>query len=208
MNQHEPTSASENGDRNRKRSFIAESSSALALGVSFLALSLGAYQARLMNVQTRLMQSQARASVWPYISIGYSLSDAGEKSGYIWEINNDGVGPARIESVTMSVDGTPVRSWREVFHAVFADAPVKANYSKIYGKVLPPNTNRPTTIEAVRILAPEQARAFYAAQDRFDMTICYCSVYDDCWIAHREQPEVQPVDRCDTSAAVQFETQM
>jgi len=209
MDQHKPDEPSNSGSStNRKRSLIAESSSALALAVSFLALSLGAYQARLMNVQTRLMQSQARASVWPYISIGYSISDAGEKPGYTWEINNDGVGPARIESVTLNLDGKPVRSWKEVFHALFGDATVLANYSQIFGKVLPPNTNRPTTIEAVRILSLDQARIFYAAQNRFDMAICYCSVYDDCWIAHRQQPEVQVVDHCDASSVVQFEKQM
>jgi hypothetical protein len=210
MDQHEPAEASGSGSgsTNRKRSLVAESGSALALAVSFLALSLGAYQARLMNVQTRLMQSQARASVWPYVSIGYSISDAGEKPGYTWEINNDGVGPARIESVTMSLDGKPVHSWKEVFRALFGDAPVTATYSQIYGKVLPPNTNRPTTIEAVRILSQDQARIFHAAQDRFDMTICYCSVYDDCWIAHRQQPEVQSVDHCELSGTEQFEKRM
>jgi hypothetical protein len=210
MDQHESAAASNSGSssKNRKRSLIAESSSVLALAVSFLALSLGAYQARLMNVQTRLMQSQARASVWPYVAIGYSLSNAGDKPGYTWEINNDGVGPARIESVTMSLDGKPVRSWKEIFHALFGDAPVVATYSQIYGKVLPPNTNRPTTIEAVRILSPDQAKLFYAAQDRFDMTICYCSVYDDCWIAHRQQPEVRAVDHCETSGTEQFEKRM
>jgi hypothetical protein len=40
------------------------------------------------------------------------------------------------------------------------------------------------------------------------MTICYCSVYDDCWIAHREDPVVQPVPRCDTRGTLQFEPRM
>ena len=53
---------------NSKRSLITELSSVLALVVSFAALSIGA-------IQTRLMQSQARASVWPYVSIGYNIDD-------------------------------------------------------------------------------------------------------------------------------------
>src|SRR4051794_12697015 len=95
----EQSRAPANSNVDRKRSLIAEFNSIFALLVSVLALTLGVYQARLMNEQTRLMQGQARASVWPYISIGYSISDSGEKLGYTWEISNDGVGPARIQSV-------------------------------------------------------------------------------------------------------------
>jgi len=192
----------------RRRGLIAEFGSLFALAISFLALGLGVYQARLMNIQTQLMQTQARASVWPSLSIGYAINDEGEKRGYTWEINNDGVGPARIESVTMSLDGKPLRSWDEAFHVLFGDARVLATYSQIYGKVLPPNTNRETTIEAVRILDMEQAKLFYAAQKRFEMTICYCSVHAECWIARRQTPGAQSVDRCDTSGTVQFEEQM
>ena len=123
------------------------------------------------------------------------------------QIDNDGVGPARIESVTMTVDGKPVRNWKDVFRALYGDAKVDATYSQVYGKVLPPNTNRETTIEAVHLFDPEQARAFFAARDRFDMAICYCSVYDDCWISRRQNPEVTRVDRCERSGE-QFEQKM
>jgi hypothetical protein len=187
---------------------IVELSSLFALAISSLALALGVYQARLMNVQTALMQRQSRASVWPYVSIGYSIKDAGDQRGYTWEINNDGVGPARIESVTVNVDGKPVSSWKDVFRTVFGEASVDATYSQIYGKVLPANTNRETTIEAVRILDVDQAKAFYAAQRRIEMTICYCSVYEDCWVAYRQTPKVQSVDRCETEGLIQFEPQM
>jgi hypothetical protein len=143
-----------------KRALVTKFSSVLALGASFLALSIGAYQARIMNVQTQLMQKQARAAVWPYISIGYSISDQGEKLGYTWQIDNDGVGPARIESVTMSLDGKPMHSWDEVFRAIFGNAAVPATYTQFDGKVIAPNTNRETTIDAMRILTLEQAKVF------------------------------------------------
>jgi hypothetical protein len=191
-----------------KRALMTQFSSVLALGASFLALSIGAYQARIMNVQTQLMQKQARAAVWPYISIGYSISDQGEKLGYTWEIDNDGVGPARIQSVTMSLDGKPMHSWDEVFKAIFGNAAVPATYTQFDGKVIAPNTNRETTIDAMRILTLEQAKVFYKAQDRFKMAICYCSVYDECWIANRQESQVLPVDRCDTTGTVQFEEKM
>jgi len=191
----------------RKRARFAELGSIVALATSFLALSLSAYQALLMNEQTRLMQSQSRASVWPYVAIGYSINDEGENRGYTWQISNDGVGPARIESVTMTLDGKPVRRWRELFRALFGDADVPATYSQVYGRVLPPSTNRETTIDALHLTDMAQAQAFFAAQDRIDMTICYCSVYDDCWIARKHDPNVQPTPRCEKNDE-QFEEKL
>jgi hypothetical protein len=191
----------------RSRARIAEVGSIVALATSFLALSLSAYQARLMNEQTRLMQSQSRASVWPYVAIGYSINDEGGDRGYTWQISNDGVGPARIESVTMTLDGKPVRHWRELFRALFGDADVPATYSQVYGRVLPPSTNRETTIDALHLTDMAQAKAFFAAQDRIDMTICYCSVYDDCWIARKQDPIVQPAASCERSGE-QFEEKL
>ena len=124
------TSEPEREQSDRKRARITELGSIVALATSFLALSLSAYQARLMNEQTRLMQNQSRASVWPYVAIGYSINDEGESRGYTWQISNDGVGPARIESVTMTLDGKPVRHWRELFRALFGDADVPATFER------------------------------------------------------------------------------
>jgi hypothetical protein len=200
MDQDESNKSSdaENRRTNSRRSLIAEFSSVAALVVSFAALSIGA-------IQTRLMQSQARAGVWPYVSIGYSIDDQGAKHGFTWEVDNDGVGPARIESVIVSLDGKPVRSWNEVLHALFGDTPVSFSINEINGKVLPPNTNRETTIEALRVADLDQAKVLHAARDRVAMTICYCSVYDECWIANRMEHKVRPVDRCETAGTVQFE---
>lgn len=192
-------------DKRARRALVAEVSSLFALAVSFLALGLGIWQARLMSEQTRLMQQQARAGVWPYLSIGYALVADGDKRGYTWRIDNDGVGPARIESVTLTLDGKPLMHGKDVFHALYGGAAVQATYSQIYGKVLPPSTNRETTIEAVHIADPAQAKIFFDAQSRIEMVICYCSVYDDCWIARRQSPAQEPVARCDTTGTNQFE---
>ena len=75
--------------------------SIVAVAVSVFALALGAYQ-------TRLMQSQARASVWPYLSIGYTYSSNTDKDAFIWTVNNNGVGPAKVESVVLTLDDKPV----------------------------------------------------------------------------------------------------
>jgi hypothetical protein len=70
--------------------------------------------------------------------------------------------------------------------------------------VIPPNTNRETTIQSIKINEREAAKVFKEAEKRFRMDVCYCSVYDECWIAHWQNPKVDPVAQCDADG-VQFE---
>ena len=185
---------------NARRSSTAQISSIVALAVSVLALATGAYQ-------TRLMQVQARASVWPSVAIGASYFGSGDNAGFTWFIDNNGVGPARIQTVSVSFDGKPKRNWSEVFVALSMDPNEKENtvIYNIGGKVLPPNVNRETAIQAIKVVKPEVAKRFFEAMDRFAISICYCSVYDECWLAHWPKRVVDPVAQCTVRNSVEFE---
>jgi hypothetical protein len=37
------------------------------------------------------------------------------------------------------------------------------------------------------------------------MDVCYCSVYDECWIAHWQQSRVDAVERCPAARADAFQ---
>jgi hypothetical protein len=170
----------------------------VALAVSVFALLIGAYQ-------TRLMQSQAHASAWPYLTMGYTYTNGVDKDAYTWTIDNNGVGPAKVEYVTLSLDGKPIRRWDEVLGAFgFKELPSMAT-TQLESLVIVPNTNRETTIPAIKLHSAEVAAQFKQATHRFAMDICYCSVYDDCWIAHWQKAKVDPVEHCDASGLVPFE---
>lgn len=171
-------------------------SSVLALGVSLLALAIGAYQ-------TRLMQDQARASVWPYLTIGTTYTNDLDKDGFVLQVDNFGIGPAKIGSVKLALDGKPQRSWDDVLEALDVK---DASYStsSLHGDVIPPNINRETTIGAIRINERKAAKLFHEADSRFTLEICYCSVYDECWISRWHRSGVEPVARC-TVPNVPFE---
>ena len=181
-----------------RQSSTAQLSSIVALAVSVLALATGAYQ-------TRLMQAQARASVWPIVSLGLSYFGNRDNGGFTWEVENNGVGPALIKSVTLSLDGKSMRNWDEVFQALFGHGRENATVSSINGNVLPPSTNRETTIAAIRTTQPDEAKALFEAKDRFKMSVCYCSVYDECWEAQWLKRDVTPVTQCSVANTVQFE---
>ena len=70
MNDPQPSEAARS-----RRPQLSNLTSGLALAVSVFALAIGTWQ-------TRLMQTQARASVWPYLSIGYTYSSDTDENPY------------------------------------------------------------------------------------------------------------------------------
>jgi hypothetical protein len=182
-----------------RRGVLSNLTSGLALSVSIFALAIGAWQ-------TRLMQGQARASVWPFVAIGYTYNSNTDLNGFIWHVDNNGVGPAKVQTVTLSVDGKPMKRWSDVIAELGVNhRTLNVSTTSLNGDVIPPNLNRETTIEAVRINERDVAVLFKAAIDRFKMDICYCSVYDECWVAHWQQSKVDAVEKCSSEGLVLFE---
>ncbi len=202
MNEPAPPPASEKP----KRRDIGDIASFVAVALSMLALVTSAYQSTLMRDQTQLMQVQSRASVWPYVAIGENDTQATNAEAFTWRVDNNGVGPAKIESVEVSFDGKPYKTWKELTATLIPTRPLHGSQTSINGTVLPASLNRETTVEMVKLTDPELARAFHDAKARFKIKICYCSVYDDCWVANVEDAGTHAsVDRCDTAGTVQFE---
>ena len=184
---------------------FAQIGTASALAFSMLALVTSIYQTGLMQSQTELMQKQSRASVWPYLSLGENSTNKRGEEAFTWRIDNNGVGPARIESVVVSVDGKPYTTWAKVYHALSPDLPFHGAQSSANGVVLPPSLNRETTIEMFKPSDPALARATIEGKDRFQIQVCYCSVYDECWVAKLSERHPRVVPRCESTNATEFE---
>jgi hypothetical protein len=136
---------------------------AVVIGVSALAVSL--YEAG-------LIREHQRASVWPYLQGGHSW----DGSSFRILVENSGIGPARVEAVQLTVDGSPVPDWTGFFQAL--EVPTSAyTTSQLSGRVLLPG--RP--LEVLILNAPEMAAATFERWDRVAVRTCYCSVYDECW---------------------------
>jgi hypothetical protein len=178
------------------RSRRAQLSALIALGISALALAVGAYQ-------TRLMQTQARASVWPYLVSGFNYADFGERQGFELHIQNNGVGPAIVQSTVVKLDGKPVKHWNDVIHTLMnghAGETMHASFAGLRGIVVPPSTNRDTDVPAIRTNDTALGKALYDASDRLGIDICYCSIYDDCWMSHWLQRKPEKVSSCHETA--------
>ena len=165
-----------------------------------IAVGLAAIIAVLVSLyQARLAREQLRASAWPYLAQSNSYTPG---SPYLRTVSNEGVGPARIRSFGVLVDGKPVPTWNAAVRALTGEGEPALVYTSLgRGSVLPPAGR------AVVLTLPPGARAlsFFQASNRLRTVACYCSVYDECWTSDSDSPEPRPVEACaDTVAGLQL----
>ena len=159
-----------------------------AILVSLCALGVSLYEAR-------IMREQQRAAVWPYVEILPSNNSEGSSLN----LYNKGTGPAKIQAVTVSNDGTHWKNWQELLDALPGENSIRFRYSTMNGRVLASND----ALEAIRMSAKDAATIGPYLQN-IDISICYCSVYDDCWFTGiGASPE--PVNACVVDEEAQFE---
>jgi hypothetical protein len=142
-------------------------------------------------VEVSVMRSDQRASVWPYLDVGISYSSDGFRVTAV----NRGLGPALIESVRIDVDGDPVRDWNEVIERLVGPE------SGIDYSVYTTNTINGEVIPAERELVvfgipggwTPIKRQLADGLVRLDWSVCYCSVYGDCWSLSRSGERAEDV---------------
>jgi hypothetical protein len=149
--------------------------------------------------QSAIARAQLRASAWPYVQQGNGWVPG---QPYIRVASNEGIGPARIRSFSVLVDGKPVPTWAAVMQGLVSEVDPKLVYSSFgRGSVLPAGQSRTLlTLPDGKI-----AQAFWvAAQSRLVTITCYCSVYDECWVADSRLDEPKAVNECPFDKASEF----
>ncbi|MEZ4703072.1 MAG: hypothetical protein R2834_22280 [Rhodothermales bacterium] len=137
-----------------------------AIILSMCAVSVSIYQAHLMRVQQRM-------SVWPNVEV---LLERGV-SGYRLTAVNTGVGPARIGPVRVVVNEELVHSWAELWDRLGLGEEFTFNFGTIGGRVIPANGS----VVIVNV-PPEHAASIARTIQTFRVSMCYCSVFDECWL--------------------------
>ena len=128
--------------------------------------------------QAGIMQKQLRTAVWPHIEWLKSVNV--NSNGLYLEVQNKGIGPARVKKVNLYLDDKPVADLTEMFQ-VLTDSSFAEyfGYSIVEGRVMGPGES----IIAFEIADGEMGKRIWEALKarNFRYTICYCSVYDECW---------------------------
>ncbi|MDQ6925314.1 MAG: hypothetical protein M3154_03660, partial [Candidatus Eremiobacteraeota bacterium] len=151
--------------------------------------------------QAKIMRERQKASAWPYVMLAHSNAHGSELV-----VQNVGLGPALVRTVEFTMDGRAVRTWEELWRAVAQGdtvLPPEVVTSDVgAGTVLLPGN----MVETFRIDAPKSVAGRLdqvARHDRLVRRLCYCSLYDDCWVAdsHAEAPVAVRACVVDTSRA-------
>lgn len=163
--------------------------------VGALALAISAYTAY-------VQRAQLRAQVWPRVQLWSSTVNPR------YFVTNDGTGPARITAVRVMVNGKLTTTRQAVMEAADFKESGGLTWSSLGKAVLPAGKefvfmqpSDETSLAKFAELQPGQSHAL-------SISICYCSVLDDCWVIHSggaaDSDEAGPRDACPIMEAERF----
>lgn len=162
--------------------------SAVVIGLCALGVSL--YEAA-------LMREEQRSAVLPLLEISRSYYTDGLDSDrwrLLINVSNVGIGPARVRDFEVRVDGRPYSNWAAALQALTGiGGEISYGHSTINGRTVPPDTD----VVVFDLNDTEHAQRIGDAFGRLELVACYCSVFDECWIATYAQLGVNtPVESC------------
>lgn len=156
--------------------------------------------------QGRVMRQEIRASVWPALQLdGFSTQrDADIVQGL--NIQNAGVGPARIDSISVYYQDSLVPDL-EALSDLFPGHTGRSATS-VTGRIIGAgDTVEVFAFQAPRAEGDDAVAMMYDLASNYSVDVCYCSVLDECWIAHTSgsaNPKPESVDACPARGVSQF----
>jgi hypothetical protein len=174
-----------------------------ALIVSVTSLALGIHHGRTM---ARMADANARlvaANSWPFLQFFASNTTPQGERIITWNVVNAGVGPAKIESVEVSWRGVAVRSVNEILRVCCGlPAGEQVIRGTLHGTVLRAGDTRAFLVMR---RTPENESVWERLEqstfsENMTMRVCYCSVFEECWLSDLQSLHPEPVQRCPVSA--------
>jgi hypothetical protein len=169
--------------------------------------------------QSIVMRRTLEASVWPRVEWENSNYDEQRRVNAItFAVSNHGVGPARIMRVEIlfkgervgteeallrrcCVDGTTAEERTEMLRGLTQAGHLMTFTSTLDGTAVAQGQRR-VLFEFERPAADNPAIGVWdrlnRVRDELDLTVCYCSVFDDCWTAKARayRQTAEQVDTC------------
>jgi len=139
--------------------------------IAISALVIGLFTVFIYIYQANIMAKQHQDSVWPYVNTGHSVNPS---EGYSIRIDNKGIGPAIVKSMSIKLDGKEYSSWKGLMNSIGLDS---IQYSCSGVSVLSPGETQ--TIFNVQNY--DNAKIVWEKLKSIDIIAIYCSIHDECW---------------------------
>lgn len=190
-----------------------------ALFVSFVSIFIAWHHGQVMKELVHQNAKLVEANSLPYLDIYTSdLGDDRKTPAFRLTVQNQGVGPARIAEVVMTVRGSAVPDFKTLVDRCCAPGLLQAiargskrfqgvRNGDVISTTIRDRMIRPgESIDAVEWrITPENQSIINLvksgfASDLINTSICYCSVFNDCWVRTDEDRKPRPVNQCPIAA--------
>lgn len=158
-----------------------------------------------------IMEKLVQANSVPYMQGGFSNVTPDGRRILSLDLLNQGVGPAHEQSLRVKVGERYVKSVRELIAASLGEeqaAEAEKALSPIKNQVRKrfiPGGGQQQVFSMVR--TDENAHFWdrlNAARAGWDVELCYCSVFEECWQILGAAADPEPVDSCTREEAQEF----
>jgi hypothetical protein len=179
-----------------------------AMFVSVVSLVVAIEHGRTMERMADANSRMVEANSWPFVDFETHNLDEQGNADVRLVLRNQGIGPARIQTLEMWYDGQPVASPGDLMKACCQTSPAKREHREkttwSFG-LAAPSILRAGDHSDFFALAQNKEDAdvwerFNVARDKIKVRICYCSVFDECWAGSGTTTEADRVPSCPVPA--------
>lgn len=146
--------------------------------------------------ESTAVRQQTAAAVWPFVQLSIEDSDSGDSAEFTMSFTNAGVGPAKMRTMRLIVDGDPIRDWADAITRLGGRLNDNVSRNFINNRVLRPDEK----VDSIHTNDVELARKFQAVMGNPEnyITFCYCSIFDECWVAdsRKDLQDPETVEEC------------
>jgi len=151
-------------------------------------------------------RKQQDASVWPFLTLHTSSNTTSGEESFSVSFVNKGIGPARMRSIRMTLDGEVVRDWPELVLAVTGEPLVAWSSANANGTVFQAGE----TVEWFAMRGEQPLGLITGTHDavtagRVRVEFCYCSVFSECWLRASDEMDPAPVRVCERDEIAEFQ---
>jgi hypothetical protein len=177
----------------------------MGLALSAFIVSLSSLWLTVHNAHT--MERLVTANSYPNIDVNYGnqfdfQDGRGARPALYLSLNNSGVGPARLRSVELSFGGKSAASLHEVLDLCCTQEPAAVLPKTDYWSSGDMSGWMVQAGKEVNLFAwaqapgdPRWARA-NEVRDKIGVRVCYCSVFEECYVRASERREPVRVNAC------------
>ncbi len=179
--------------------------SVCAMIVSFASLYLAIHHGHVMQQMAEANARMVTATSWPRVSYSSSnVDEHGQPSLIRFTLTNKGIGPASVDGMEVNYDGKPVKSvnalLKECCGTGGGSPGLVSRLSTVNGEILRPGEEK----HFLHINKSDDAALWARVNElptKISVKVCYCSVFDECWVTSSTTNKAAKVAACPTNWA-------